>query len=383
MQIIPEFYQTHLRTQLNQAQYLILSILLTLLQRYRWVRLEELADKFPQLIRFESRRKKIQRFLDLPQLTIEKIWFPLFSDWLKREFEISEVLYVVIDRTQWGCINLLMVSIISEHRAIPIYFELLPKLGSSGLAEQKALLEKVLPLLKDYKKVVLGDREFCSVDLAAWLNSQNQTYFCLRLKRSEYIEKEAEVWVQLNALGLAPGVCLYFKGVKVTKTKGFTGGNVACKWRRKYRGWTADEGWFILTSLEGLDAALTAYQKRFRIEEMFRDFKSGGYNLEGTKVSGDRLIALILLITLAYSSATMSGQEIKQKGVANYVGRVKEPNRTQQRHSSFYIGLHGRDWVESLEFFAEETEELMRLSPHKRQNYQRGQRAAKLIRSAA
>lgn len=54
-----------------------------------------------------------------------------------------------------------MISLVSEHRAIPIYFELLPKLGSSGLAEQLALIAKVLPLLKEYKKVVLGDREFC------------------------------------------------------------------------------------------------------------------------------------------------------------------------------------------------------------------------------
>ena len=76
-----------------------------------------------------------------------------------------KVLHVVIDRTQWGCINLLMISVISDQRAIPIYFELLPNLGSSSLSEQKALLVKVLPLLKDYKKVVLGDREFCSVDL--------------------------------------------------------------------------------------------------------------------------------------------------------------------------------------------------------------------------
>lgn len=78
--------------------------------------------------------------------------------------------------------------------------------------------------------------------------------------------------MQLNALGLAPGVSLYFQGVKVTKTKGFTGGNVACKWRRKYRGWTADEGWFILTSLEGLDAAIAAYPQRFCIEEMCARF---------------------------------------------------------------------------------------------------------------
>jgi len=35
----------------------------------------------------------------------------------------------------------------------------------------------------------------------------------------------------------------------------------------------------FITNLEF--AAITAYKKRFCIEEMFRDCKSGGYNLEG------------------------------------------------------------------------------------------------------
>lgn len=64
-----------------------------------------------------------------------------------------------------------MVSLIWERRAYPIYFELLPKLGASNLAEQKAVLTPVFSLLKDYKIVVLADREFCSVKLGKWLRS--------------------------------------------------------------------------------------------------------------------------------------------------------------------------------------------------------------------
>ncbi len=126
----------------------------------------------------------------------------------------------------------------------------------------------------------------------------------------------------------------------MTKTKGFTGANIAAKWKGKYRGWTAEEGWFILTNLDNLDEALKSYQKRFGIEEMFRDFKSGGYNLEDTQLTDKRLMSLILLITLAYAQATLSGEIIKEQGLAKYVGRVKEKGRTQRRHSHFYLGLH-------------------------------------------
>ncbi|MFB2924334.1 hypothetical protein ACE1CB_38295 [Aerosakkonema sp. BLCC-F2] len=62
-----------------------------------------------------------------------------------------------------------MISLIYQRRAIPFYFELLPKLGCCNLAQQKEVLALALPLLQNYTIVVLGDREFCSVDLATWL----------------------------------------------------------------------------------------------------------------------------------------------------------------------------------------------------------------------
>lgn len=123
-----------------------------------------------------------------------------------------------------------------------------------------------------------------------------RVYFCLRLKRDEFIQLKGKIWMRLDLVGLVPGVSLYFQGVKVTKTKGITSFNVACKWKRKYCGWAPEEGWFILTNLQTKGDAIAAYKKRFGIEEMFRDCKNGGYNLEGTGVSGERLIAMILLM---------------------------------------------------------------------------------------
>jgi hypothetical protein len=360
----------------------MVSILVQLLSVYRWVRLEELANKFPSPILWESRRRKLQRFLESPNLTIENIWLPIITGYIRAVFSTVDILYIAIDRTRWKKNNLMVIALVIAGRAIPLYWELLASQGSSDVETQKILLSRILPLLKDYKKVVLGDREFCSVELARWLGKQENTYFCLRLKKNEYVELEKEVWLALKELGLQPGVSLYLKGVKVTKTKGFYSMNVACKWKRKYRGWTAEEGWFILTNFDNLESALLAYQKRFSIEEMFRDFKSGGYNLEDTFLSEQRLMTLILLITLAYAETTLSGEIIKKQGVAKYVGRVKEKGRTDRRHSDFYLGLHAQSWVESIQMFTVEIQELMKLSPGKCANYQRGMRAASLILSA-
>lgn len=172
-------------------------------------------------------------------------------------------------------------------------------------------------------------------------------------------------------------------GVKVTKTHKALGFNLAGKWQRKLHDCTPEEGWFILTTLPDTSAAVNAYKQRFGIEEMFRDFKSGGYHLEDTNASGERLISLILIITLAYSMATCQGQKIQQIGVQKYVGRVKEYGRLPRRHSSFSVGLYGQTWVGFTCSCWELVRELMRLNRNKLENYFRGIRAMKFILTAS
>ncbi|OLT62056.1 hypothetical protein BJP37_26525 [Moorena bouillonii PNG] len=66
---------------------------------------------------------------------------------------------------------------------------------------------------------------------------------------------------------------------------------MAAKWKKKGSGFAPKDPWFILTNLKSLDLAIAAYKKRFNIEQMFRDLKTGGYNLEDTNVSDNRLIS--------------------------------------------------------------------------------------------
>ena len=348
-----------------------------MLQAVKKVSIEALANALPIPITFESRRKKLQRFLSLPNFTIKDIWTVIVKEWLSETFTKKEVVKVAIDRTNWGLINILMVVVIWKKRGIPIYFELLGKLGSSNLEEQTAILSKAIEVFKDYKICVLGDREFCSVKLANWL-SERKISFCLRLKRTNFVEKEAGIWTELSELGLHEGTSIFLEGVKITKTKNIKGFNLACKWKRKVSGFSQKEGWFILTDLT-LKLAIDRYRQRFDIEEMFRDFKTGGYNLESTKVSGERLISLLLLISLAYLSATIQGQLINQKGIQKYVGRVKESGRTERRHSCFYIGLYGHTWVNFVSNCGALVEELLKLAPNKLTYYQRGKRAMQLV----
>ncbi|MGL4621616.1 hypothetical protein [Chroococcidiopsis sp.] len=84
-------------------------------------RIERLAAYFPLPIRFESRRRHLQRFLQLPQLSVVLLWFPIIQALIKLKIQPGKRLYLAIDRTQWQDKNLSVVAVILEKRAFPIY----------------------------------------------------------------------------------------------------------------------------------------------------------------------------------------------------------------------------------------------------------------------
>jgi len=381
LKMLPQSYQICFQQQLKKTEYLTLTILVFLLQAHKQVSIEFLATLMPYPIMFESRRRGIQRFLKLPILKIEKLWFPLIKYILRIHFKNKKELMVAIDRTQWRDKNIFMISLIWEHRALPLYWQILSKRGSSNLQEQQLLISPILSLLKKYQLLVLGDREFGSVKLASWLCEKN-VRFVLRVKKGRYIQQEGEEFKRLSECGLVPGTSFYLKGVKVTKQKGFGCFDIAGYWKRKYRNSGEDEGWYLLTNIGTLKQAVTAFKCRSGIEAMFKDCKTGGYNLEKSHACDDRLKTLILLIALAYSCAILQGRKLKLMGIQKYIGRVTEYRRSQPRHSSFWVGLYGQCWVVGMEFCQEIVGELMSERRNKLPFFQRGHRAMSLILSS-
>lgn len=379
--MLPVFYQTCFQRQLKDTQYLTLQILVFLLQIHKQVSIELLSTLMPYPVLFESRRRCIQRFLMLPILKIELLWFPLIKYILRTSLKKTRVLVLAIDRTQWRDKNIFFVSLIWDKRAVPLYWQILTKKGSSNLGEQQALIRPVLRLLKNYKIILLGDREFGSVKLASWLQ-QKKVKFALRVKQQRYIQQEGELFQRLSSLGLMPGTSFYLAGVQVTKQKGFSKFDIAGYWQRKYRQNQSNEGWYLLTNLGNSKAALIAYRKRSGIEAMFKDCKTGGYNLETSHAINQRLMSLILLIAIAYSCTILAGRKIKQMGFQKYMGRLKELGRTTRRHSSFWVGLYGQLWIPGMDFFSTLVTQLMLKRRNKLPCFQRGMRAMSLIHSA-
>lgn len=110
-------------------------MLVWLLQHQKQVRLERLAATLPLPIQQNSRRRHLQRFLNLDALSVVLLWFPVIEEILKRHYKPGAQLVIALDRTwkcfggnnssqklpQWKENNVLMVSAIYKKRALPIF----------------------------------------------------------------------------------------------------------------------------------------------------------------------------------------------------------------------------------------------------------------------
>lgn len=379
--MLPSFYQSYFQKSLTQSEFLTLQILVWLLQVHKGVKIERLAACFPMPILFESRRKKVQRFLSCSKLSVTLLWFPLIKLIIEKQYLVGSRLLLTIDRTQWKDNNILLVAVIWRKRALPLYWIQLRETGSSELIEQQAVLKPVLRLLKPYEIVIIGDREFRSAALAQWLEKR-KVLFIFRLKGDTTIQRRGSDYQALKKLGIQPGQKRFLRRVKITQTRGRGEFNLAIYWQRKYRGKQLLDPWYLITNFASLEEVLAIYSQRFGVEALFRDCKTGGYNLEGTKASPERLSRLILLIAIAYTAACLRGQRTRTQGIQKYINRLQEVSRIEQRHSNFWVGLYGVNWTLTWGFCEIWVTQLMRLSPNKLPFYQKGQRAMHLIGSA-
>ncbi len=376
--MLPSFYRQILEKYLTPAQLLTLQMLVWLLQSQKQVRIERLAATLPLPILQSSRRRHIQRFLQIKALSILVLWFPIVKEVISRQFTAGSQLVIALDRTQWKEYNVLMVSAIVQKRAFPIFWTLLDKQGASNLAEQQQVLRPVIRLLKRYKLVLVGDREFHSIELAQWLHRQRLS-FVLRQKCSTTFRERRQPFQPLDSIPVQPGIHLFYPKVSFTQKQGFSRFNLVASGQRKYRGKQEDEPWYLLTNLPDLKSASGVYSKRYGIEAMFKDCKTGGYNLEGCQASPDKLIALMIVIALAMTSAWLKGKKTQLQRQEKYVCRLSEPDRNRKRHSKFWIGLYGENWLIAVDSCQEWVDSMLSLVSNKKSFYQKGLRAIKLI----
>ena len=82
------------------------------------------------------------------------------------------------------------------------------------------------------------------------------------------------------------------------------------------------------------------------------------------------------------TSAWLQGQRTKLQRQQVYVCRSQEQRKTEKRHSNFWIGLYGFNWIVAWHECQAWVEELVGSIRNKQTFYQRGLTAMKLIQQA-
>ena len=257
------------------------------------VRLPRLAAYLESSGTSEAHRyRRLQRFfagleLDLKWLvTFVMACLPEGKHWL------------ILDRTNWKWgktdLNILMVAVLVGPLAIPLLWEVLPHGGCSSQKDRQDLLERLFAIVPFQRFVgLIADREFLGESWFRWIRKQGLKV-CIRLKRDTLVD------------GLG-------------KFKGFQAGSLFVTvssgeyriWYRKIRMYgvllrlvatrtTKGDLLLIATDLPGR-SALPTYAWRWKIECLFEQFKSHGFDLESTRMTDpDKLGRLLILVSLAY-----------------------------------------------------------------------------------
>jgi hypothetical protein len=132
-----------------------------------------------------------------------------------------------------------------------------------------------------------------------------------------------------------------------------------------------EEGWFLLTTFPKLSDAVQTYATRFQLEEMFRDYKMYGFNLELNQLNGSRFDAWFLLLTLVYSAITFTGICVTEAD-NKYLVRTDNTKRSSSRYSIVSLGkvalFYNFDWG----FITTLISQYIRINRHKIDCYVRG-----------
>jgi hypothetical protein len=269
----------------------------------------------------DTLKKRVQRFLRNPSVAVELYYEPLARRILQRLAAGGARIHLTIDRTEWGDVNILYVCVGWRGRALPLLWGMLGP-GASSFAAQQELLAVVATWLPPRADVLLlGDREFGTGVLAHWALRQGWGV-CLRLRAHEYVRRAGAVYFE-KLPWLLPGERRFWPHVAFTQKHAVGGLNLAMYWAP-----TAAEPWYLITTEPSCKLACASYQKRFRIEEMFKDFKNNGrgFGLELTGVRhADRLERLLLALALVYTWLLLWGAYVIVTGQQQLVDTVGNP----------------------------------------------------------
>ena len=287
-----------------------------------------------------AKEQRIRRLLDNQRLSQTDHFHPLVKAALHGLK--GQRVQLLIDRVLLrDTHNILVVSIGFRRRSLPLAWIALPHRGQSGLEDQKKLLKGALELLPEGVRVSIhGDSEFRSQELFGWIRQHHHDAMLGITGRTLLaFTPEGEARPLHSFLPDRDSVA-YLNGVYLTEEH-VGPVNVLAWWDRD------DEGKLIVRAvMTNLAANWQTYvrgKRRMWIETVFRDWQSGGFQLDKSGIEDrERFERLLLPLVIAYLWLVAVGRWVVKRG---YRSKVDDGDARTWKYSLFQIGVA---WKERL-----------------------------------
>lgn len=259
---------------------------------------QELKDNYSKGTE-ESKIKRIYRFLSNDKFNSENLYNFFIYNALKKYKNFSGKVDIIFDHTtiENRFVILQFVMRIGK-RTVPLWYKVFhyKEKGNKSFLYVKEGLAFIHSILKPYnfEVTLLADRGFKNIDLFKFIDEDLNWNYCIRCTRDMLIEIENKPQIKkLSDIKTNKLRAKYFYNIKLSSKKYIC--NIAV-----HKDSESDDPWYIVNNI-GAPKAILRYKKRFEIEETFKDFKTGGFNLESTWSNNITVIKnLYLCISIAY-----------------------------------------------------------------------------------
>jgi len=300
----------------------------------------KIARALPLDTTHAAKEQRIRRLLDNERITQQEHYQPLAKAALQglKGQKVQLLIDRVLLRDRH---NILVVSIGFRRRSLPLAWTALEHRGQSGLADQQAVLKQALSLLPERVRVSIhGDSEFRSQELFAWLREQGH---------DGLLGVPGRTLLSLTPEGAATALVrwlpnrdtvAYLNGVYLTEER-LGPVNVLAWWAKDDDGKPIVHA--VMTNLRATWQTYRHGSRRMWIETVFRDWQSGGFQLDASGVADrERFARLLLPLVIAYLWLVAVGRWVVKRG---YRTLVDDGPARSWKYSLFQIGVA---WKERL-----------------------------------
>jgi hypothetical protein len=300
------------------------------------IALSQIATYIPGEVEAESRVTMIRRWLKNMNIDVWAFYRPILEHVLAGWHAVEAT--VVLDGVMvfGDRLQIFRLSLVHGHRAIPLVWKVIASKGLTQAEVLEAMLTQAATFLRPRVKRVrfLADRGFRDCDWA---------HLCLKLGWQYNIRIQCNTTVSLangkqqrvDELGVQPGQRRYFRNVWLTLASKLCT-HLSVTWTNgddKHE----PELLAVISDRPACSARLREYAPRMCIEQSFRDDKSGGFDIEHTRLQHPaRLERLLLAVAVATLWCHELGEHVLSQGEA--CRREIDPGPKREL-SIFQLGL--------------------------------------------